>query len=71
MTRFWLRHPRLHNLAHRIAHARTPADKWCRMCRAVWYYLETLPDFNEGMREAEADFAAGRFEPFEHKVPRP
>jgi hypothetical protein len=41
------------------------------MCRAVWYYLETLPDFNEGMREAEADFAAGRFAPFTHKVPRP
>lgn len=31
---------------------------------AVWGYLEEIPGFNEGLREAEADLAAGKGVPF-------
>jgi hypothetical protein len=61
VTRFLLRHERLLRLVHRVTHARTPRDKPCRLCDATWSYFETLPAFNEALREAEADFDAGRF----------
>jgi hypothetical protein len=61
MIRFLLRHERMLRLVHRIAHSRTPKDKSCRICLATWFYFETLPEFNEALREAEGDFAAGRF----------
>jgi hypothetical protein len=32
---------------------------------AVWGYLESIPGFNEDLRQAEADLAAGRGVPFE------
>jgi hypothetical protein len=68
VTIFVIRHGRLHKLVHRIAAA---VGRDCWICASVWAYLEAMPGFNEGMREAEADFAAGRFAPFTHKVPRP
>lgn len=46
---FLVRHPRL---------VRGPVRRW--VSTGVWAYLEAQPGFNEGMRRAEADFAAGR-----------
>jgi hypothetical protein len=60
MTAFLMRHPRLRNLAHRMAHARTPNDQPCRMCKSAWRYLQTDVEFVRAMDQGLADVAAGR-----------
>jgi hypothetical protein len=36
----------------------------------VWATLEAIPGFTEGLRQAEADHAAGLFVPFRHRFDR-
>lgn len=57
LVRFLIRHPRL---------MRGPVQRW--VSRRVWAELEADPNFNEAMRQAEADLSAGRGVPFRWDV---
>jgi hypothetical protein len=62
VTLFVIRHRRLHKVVHRIAAIR---GRDCGICASVWAYLEAMPGFNDDLRQAEVDLAAGRSAPFQ------
>lgn len=64
MVRLIVRFPALHRLVHRLfprpyVHEGMPLV-YCPVCAFVWSRLEAQPGFNERMRTAEAELAAGR-----------